>query len=589
MELIRQPQLWVWLVLCVSTLTSCGGGEGGGSPSEGGGSPSGEQAELIPTLAEDSNPSGPRVDLAGRDYFPLNAGDSWVFTGSQGGTLTRRVANVRSDGSVVVEERDSGTGTVSSASYMRTPEGLVAHDPAGAQRSLPELYRVLPSIVEYPTPFYPVGGARRVVRQGNAKLDFDGDGKNDFYQFTFEQVFQGFKDRVVMGQTIGTAHFSSTAVATVQGSSGPAVIQTVTTQEDVYFAAGVGPVILERSARRSTGEWLLPPSTYSLQQATVNGMEVSFDDEPPIVAGDRTISLTHTALVYDRLRNVYYASLPSSVVPYGNRIAKIDPVTGVVSYSSSAIGSEPSTIAISADGMMMYVGISGAGDVARLSLPSLTLLDRVKLPQDSRLRQTYADSISVSPTDPSVIAVALASSGISPRHAGVALIRGGVIEPRRTQAHTGSNIIRFGTDGETIYGYNTETSEFGLRRIRVVADGLEEQLVVRTRPGPSSLDVSPLGILAGRQNYSQPNLELMGTLGQEGGCIYALTGKRIVCGGNYGSSQLAVFDATTHAQLGSLAVQEIDNVRAILVAGSRGQVAVSRGTAIQFIDDPQLD
>ena len=53
-----------------------------------------------------------------------------------------------------------------------------------------------------------------------------------------------------------------------------------------------------------------------------------------------------------------------------------------------------------------------------------------------------------------------------------------VMQPKRTQVHTGSNLVAFDSAGATLYGLNTETSEFGLRRIQVLADGLAQQLVV---------------------------------------------------------------------------------------------------------------
>ena len=40
------------------------------------------------------------------------------------------------------------------------------------------------------------------------------------------------------------------------------------------------------------------------------------------------------------------------------------------------------------------------------------------------------------------------------------LIRSGVLQPRMTQDHTGSNLIAFDANGQFVYGLNNETTEF---------------------------------------------------------------------------------------------------------------------------------
>src|SRR6266705_4476030 len=126
------------------------------------------------------------------------------------------------------------------------------------------------------------------------------------------------------------------------------------------------------------------------------------------------VALAHNALVYDACRSVYYASVPGSQ-PSGNSIATIDPNTGQVSFSPP-IGSEPNALAMAADGSVLYVGLDGTGDVVKLALPSMIEQGRTQL-----LSGTYAETIAVSPTDPTVAAVSMAVANIDPRHAGVAL------------------------------------------------------------------------------------------------------------------------------------------------------------------------
>jgi hypothetical protein len=105
------------------------------------------------------------------------------------------------------------------------------------------------------------------------------------------------------------------------------------------------------------------------------------------------------------------------------------------------------------------------------------------LPADTCHRPCVAESLAASPVDANVVALSLASDGLSPRHAAVMLVRELVGMPLRTQGHTGANVIVFSSDGQSPYGLNSETAESGLRRIEVLADGLLQQQVLSNAVG----------------------------------------------------------------------------------------------------------
>ena len=261
------------------------------------------------------------------------------------------------------------------------------------------------------------------------------------------------------------------------------------------------------------------------------------------------LQLEHNALVYDSNRRVYYASVPGRVVGRGNSIATISADTGAVTYSLP-VGSEPTALALDAGNSSLYVGLNGSGEVIRLSLPDLTELSRTRLPVDPFFGQLYAEMISVSPIAADVAAVSTFRSGVSPRHGGVVLLRGGVLQPVKTQDHTGSNLIVFGSDGQTVYGYNNETTEFGLRRIDVLADGLSQSLVVSAGQGFGGVDIDRIGssIVLGRSVYRQSDLTQLGSISVTGGCRPLPDGVRLLCNNaSFGSSgiDLAVVNAST--------------------------------------------
>ncbi len=302
-----------------------------------------------------------------------------------------------------------------------------------------------------------------------------------------------------------------------------------------------------------------------------------------VAPGMRDIALVHHALIFDPSRRAYYASVPGSMVGLGNTIARIDASTGTVT-ASRTIGSEPGPLALARDGSALYVGLNGSGEVVKLALPSLEEQWRVRLPAPQFDGQLTAQALSASPDNPDVLAVSMRKASTSPAHAGVVLIKGGVLQPRQTQAHTGSNLITFGTDGAFVYGLNNETSEFGLRRIAVVADGLVEEAVVNNSIDnyfARTLDRMGSSVIVDGKVYALPSMALMGAASAAGGCRPAVQGERLLCFGTslpFGEGTIVVVDARTFATVGTQsflsAPQAAETSFSELVPGISGQVAM---------------
>jgi len=289
--------------------------------------------------------------------------------------------------------------------------------------------------------------------------------------------------------------------------------------------------------------------------------------------------------VYDSVRNVYYASVPGSVIGNGNRIATIEPVTGQVSYSAS-VGSEPNALALAADASVLYVGLDGSGSVAKLALPSMRGLGGVKLIIDPALGQSHAETITVSPADATVVAVSMAWSSSSPRHAGVALLRDLVMQPKRTQVHTGGNLVAFDAGGTKVYGLSIE-GDLGLRRIRVLADGLVEELVVPAGTGFSAraLSFADNRVIAGHALHNAPDLTADGVISAgPTDCVRQRAGTLLLCVGNpdfsSGEARLLIADSGTFVIKASLLYSAGEPVGVVrkLVEGPAGQIAISYET-----------
>ena len=187
----------------------------------------------------------------------------------------------------------------------------------------------------------------------------------------------------------------------------------------------------------------------------------------------RTVSLLANDLAYDATRQRIYASVPSSVGIGGNTITVIDPATGAIG-PSVFVGSEPGPLALSDDGQYLYVGLNGAPAVRRVDLQTFTATQQFGLGADPNFGPYHVEDIEVAPGQPLRVAVSRRRLGISPRHGGVAIFDNGVALPAVTQAHTGSNAIEFGATPDRLYGYNTETTESGFRRLSVTATGVSE-------------------------------------------------------------------------------------------------------------------
>ena len=559
-------------------LSSCGGGGGGGG-----------NASAFPAASEDFLPAGTRIDVSAQNLFPMSAGDVWNYNdinsaGTTVGTYVRQItAGPDSAGNTSLTE--SGGGFTDVTNYVVSADGLLLSAPLeGAAPA--SAASIVGSLFEYVTPFYPQGETRLHVRSGSWGEDLEGDGISESFLLEYSQVFVGFESIQFDALSLtNVAHFRNVVELTLRPTVSGNTDYTITTTEETWFAPNLGLVKSVPNTVDSDGFTLEPTHTLAFSSATVNGVNWTTAAPPtPTLDGQvLDVPLVHNALVYDSVLNRYYASIPSSVVGNGNSIATIEPVTGQVTYSAP-IGSEPNAMAIAAEGSVLYVGLDGSGDVVKLALPTMTELGRTMLVNDTFFGQSLAANIAVSPVDATVVAVSMAWSRVhSSGHAGVALLRDMVMQPNRTQTHTGSNLVTFDATGMTLYGLNTETSEFGLRNIQVLADGLAEQFVVTaaTGFGTRALSFANGRVIAGSALYDAPTLTAAGQVSGAQDCWPSQLGDLLVCFNNSsGPVRVLVASSSTFATSASLVytgplVNTGPQFDARLVLGPAGQIAIS--------------
>ncbi|HZW13176.1 MAG TPA: hypothetical protein VFF81_08300 [Noviherbaspirillum sp.] len=500
------------------------------------------------------------------------------------GTSARSLSQLASEGSAevfaITAKENGGTDFYI---HQKTDNGLYT-DYSNSSDFPPAAARLIGRVREYAFPTYAIGETRLVAREGTWDEDVDGDGSFERFRFEYSQVYEGLVDLALPWDAQAkTAKFTNTYRVSVTTSKTPKQVYGYVATQQEFLAKGVGWVRVETKIEDLAGRTLEPVEIYMIKTAFVNGVryEAPVAPAPAPSITSIQVDLTHNELVYDEVRDLYYASIPSSVVGNGNSIATIDPHTGMVSYSA-AIGSEPKTMSISPGGQYLYVGLEGAGEVVKLSLPTFAVVARINLGSDSFFGTNFANSIAVSPTDPNVFAVSLKYKNVSPSHNGVILVNGTTIASKKTQSHTGSNQIAFGASSSMLYGINDETTEFGLREIAVASDGLTEGKVVATT---GSFNVGNFQYKNGKIHvassvYSAADLALLGQFKQNLSiCRPLLNAAKTVCGPSVfdGTDQITVHDTSTFVTLALKASPVGGGYVRDMVPGPGGTIAISYG------------
>lgn len=573
--LICRSRMLAAVVVSMLVSLGCGGGGGGG-----GGGSSGASS------GSDILPSGTRIDVASRGYFPLGAGDTWTYaranTFSAGGerTVTRRItAGPDGGGNATLVEIDGSSSDPTS--YRLDAYGLSLTRPF--EGALPaSVESQIGGVIEYPLPFYAYGSTRTLSRPGSWSADVDGDGTNETFLFTYVQRFVGFESLRIGGTVLtDVARFDNRITLQIFGSRTRTSVSTTEVREEVWFAPRLGMVKTNRSQTTPVGD---PPYTLTLSAASIGGTSWA-PAAADAVALDGTaidIPLTHRDLVYDAVRDRYYASIPASAATGANRIAVIDAVTGAVSYSAP-VGTDPGALAIAADASVLYVGLDGTNALARLSLPALTVQSSVSIPPSGALAQRVV-GIAVSPTNPALAAAAVSPNSGFPTGS-VLLLRDMVIQARTIAPAQGATSLVFDPTAPTLFGLDN-ASRSTLRRYDVLADGLGHQAsapaslyVESSRSIPTRLLRAGSDVLAGGSIYDAATLRRRGQVTGTRGCAPQPSSSSVIlCLATYGDAPntlLAVETASlaARARLGLGALVPYASLD--LVVGPTGRVAFS--------------
>jgi len=179
-----------------------------------------------------------------------------------------------------------------------------------------------------------------------------------------------------------------------------------------------------------------------------------------------------TAIVSDPLRERIYVAMGSTAQKFPDSIVVLDPSTTQV-VTTSPVGPNPTSLAISDDGSTLWVGLHDASSVRKVELSGDVVVpgaEYVLPPADFAPRPHAARSMVLLPGTTASLAVTLHIDDLAPSLVGVVLLDEGVPRSLRLPGHIGASHLSRGPNGYLL-GFD---GGLGIYSIVVSADGLTQ-------------------------------------------------------------------------------------------------------------------
>lgn len=304
------------------------------------------------------------------------------------------------------------------------------------------------------------------------------------------------------------------------------------------------------------------------------------------VTNQSTVALPANDLVYSPTAGRLYLTIKSSAPTRANTVTEVDPANGGIG-TFVFVGSQPGRIAMADDGSRLWVALDGANGVRQVSLPALT----PGLQFDLGAGMTV-DEMEVLRGQPTSVVITRQFLQQSPRNTGTFVYDNGVARPNAGPGHTGSNSIALGAAPNVVYGFNNETSEFGVRRLVIDPAGIRE---VQNKTGLINSYFRHIRQAAGRiygsggEIIDADRLQSVGTLPHGGVSVLPDTalGRAYVLQEN---GAIEAFDLYTFQSLGSVQVSgsaiDFFNARVHLVKWGADGLAFVDGSQLFLIRTP---
>ena len=233
-------------------------------------------------------------------------------------------------------------------------------------------------------------------------------------------------------------------------------------------ALPVSPATVTLGGAGWTGTVTLPASSASGQRLRardpggLTALSTTFD---PI----RSLVLTTADLIWNPLRNVIYASVPSTAGGiHAGHVVEIDPATLEIQRSVFTI-QNPGQLALTSGGEYLYVAQNGNGRVVKIDPATMNVVSSFAVGIDSTYGGTlYASDICTVAGQPELLVISRKRASGSPDHKGVAVYENGVARAVETQEHADSVRIEPSADPAKFWCYTSN----GLRRLALDGSGI---------------------------------------------------------------------------------------------------------------------
>jgi Calx-beta domain/Domain of unknown function (DUF4214) len=308
-----------------------------------------------------------------------------------------------------------------------------------------------------------------------------------------------------------------------------------------------------------------------------------------VAAGVIQLPVMANDLVFDPTTQKVYASLPSGAGGFGNSLAPIDPLTGNMS-TPIFMGSEPKKLAIANNNQFVYAGLDGVGGVRRFDLGSQTAGLQFTLGNQFGGR-LFVDDMAALPDNANAVAISRRTANTSPRHQGVVIYDDNTPRAKTTDGATLNEAIEFSANPSKLYGYNNESTEFGIHKLIVNSSGVTVASTLSTAIQGFGVDIKySNGNLYSSTGHAV-NAETGANLGTFPGVntfafvpdatvrrVYYITGTGV-------ATTIQAFDQDTFSSVGSLIVPGVVGTATKMIRwGAHGLAFTTSGNQIFFIE-----
>lgn len=291
--------------------------------------------------------------------------------------------------------------------------------------------------------------------------------------------------------------------------------------------------------------------------------------------------LTVRGIVADDLRGLIYASVGSSDPTYGNSIIAIHADNPSIAWATF-VGSEPGTLAIAADGSVLYVGLSGAAAVRRVNLAERRACLFFYLGTGYWGDLLGPGDMGVLPSHPESVVVS--TRGSYHNFGGVFVYDNGVRRAIGTTAYSGPRELVVASD-TVAYGYNNSSSEFGFRKLSISPSGITQEWVQKDLISGYSTDIvyADGAIYATSGAIVDPQVPgLLGTTAGSGPVAVDPALQEVYYGTS--ATSIAVYDTTTFLWKRDLSLPGSGTPQQLIRWGASG-LAMRTSTGLQVVPD----